>query len=145
MRVRREDQTIPPERRIAEGTNMMKRTILASVLATAVALGGITASASQARAGDDYAKIIIGATALAIVGAAIASSHHGGHKYKYKPYPTRHHNAHKPYAYRYKPYAHHSRNHGYRPGYGRHVQYSYERHVYRGGRPHGGHGSYSYR
>lgn len=112
----------------------MKRTFLATLLAAALALGGVAASANRAHAGDDYAKVIIGATALAIVGTAIASSHHKRDYYRHKPYASRHQG----YSYRhgghyrhYKPhnrYRHaygHGYRKGYRHGYGGHTGYGY--------------------
>lgn len=101
----------------------MRRSFIATALAVAIALAGLASTATQARAGDDYAKIIIGATALAIIGAAIASSH--GNRYK----PGYHH---KPYAsrgYGYGPRYYPSPRYGYRAGY---------RHGYHSGLRHGG-------
>lgn len=101
----------------------MKRSIIATALAAAIAIAGLASSANQARAGDDYAKVIVGAAALAIIGTAIASSH--DHRYKPK--------------YSHRPYA--SRGHGYGPRYHPSPRYGYRagfRHGYHSGSRHGG-------
>ena len=103
----------------------MRRSFIATALAAAIAVAGLASTATQARAGDDYAKIIIGATALAIIGTAIASSH--GHKHRYKP------------GYHHKPYV--TRNFGYAPRYYPPPRYGYRagyRHGYHAGSRHGG-------
>lgn len=116
----------------------MKRTFLATLLAAALALGGVAASANRAHAGDDYAKVIIGATALAIIGTAIASSHHNRDGYRHKPYASRHGYSarHGGYYKPYKPYKRSRHAYGHRKSYG---------HGYRGHAGYGGHSGYGYR
>lgn len=114
----------------------MKRTILASLLAGVVALGGVTATASQARADHDIAKVIIGASALAIIGSAIANSH----DHRSRHYTTRTYHVYRPYGHRYE-----TRRYDYRPSYRAPVRRVYERRDYRDGRYHVYRDSYSYR
>ncbi|PSL21337.1 hypothetical protein [Shimia abyssi] len=50
---------------------MQTRTFIAAILSTAMAITGFSASSAHALSEDDIAKILIGATALFIVGKAI--------------------------------------------------------------------------
>ena len=80
---------------------MMYRKFIATILATAVAITGLTAA--PARAGDnDVLKVLGGVAAIAIIGAAIAESRdrddkvtRGYHYYNRNRHPNRHrHHAH---------------------------------------------------
>jgi len=105
--------------------SIIPRYLLATVTAAALAFAG--ASATPARAGSDTARIITGIGALAIIGAAIASSRnrhhdsvgryrHGYNAHGYRPYGYRSHGYR---SHRYQPYGYNSYSH--RPyGYSRH-------------------------
>ena len=76
----------------------MGRKFIATILAAAIAVTSISATTTAAQAGDkDVARFIVGATALAIIGAAIADEQrkknkaHAGTQSHYKPKPQVHH------------------------------------------------------
>lgn len=50
----------------------LARILTSTVAAAAIALSGLAASATPARAGDDLVKFLAGATALVVIGAALS-------------------------------------------------------------------------
>lgn len=101
----------------------MGRKFIATILAAAIAVTSISATTTAAQAGDkDVARFIVGATALAIIGAAIADEQrkknkaHAGTQSHYKPKPQVHHkpryNNHQRHYNNHKP---RYNNHGHKP------------------------------
>ncbi|HKL45554.1 MAG TPA: hypothetical protein VJ906_04870 [Roseovarius sp.] len=66
---------------------MVHRKFIAAILASAMAITGMTTA--PARAGNDTAKIIAGAAALAIIGAAVADSRSNRNVTVYRTQPQR--------------------------------------------------------
>ncbi|MCZ0813450.1 MAG: hypothetical protein ACQEVT_13880 [Pseudomonadota bacterium] len=61
---------------------MLHRKFIAAILASAIAITGMTAA--PARADNDAAKIIVGAAALALIGAAVADARQSGNHSVYR-------------------------------------------------------------
>lgn len=122
---------------------IVPRYLLATVTAATLAFAGV--SATPARAGSDTARIITGIGALAIIGAAIASSRdrrhddvsrnrygYGYRSQDYRPYGYRSQGYRTPgySSYGYDPYGHRSRGYspyGYRSYGQRSPGYRYDR------------------
>ena len=94
----------------------MPRNLLALLLAVSVAATSLSAAPARAD-GDDFARALVGISALAIIGTAIANSRDDDH------HATR---------YRYKHHGYgHKRAYGYKKRYGHKRHYGYKRHGYK--------------
>lgn len=112
---------------------MLHRQFIAAVLATAVAVTGLTAA--PARADNDAAKVIAGVAALAIIGAAVADANKS--KRPKVIYPTPPAYGHHKQRARHKSYKARKRHkaHKRHDRYSRHVE-PYRGHRQRGVIPH---------
>lgn len=114
----------------------MHRKFIALFLGSAMIVISLAASPVEARDRGETAAIIAGVTALAVVGATVASDrkHHGyvsrGHGYRTRHYAPRHRRGY--YAPRHRGYRAHEYSGG-RHGYRSHRSYGNRSHGYRGG------------
>ena len=77
---------------------MLHRTFIATILAASVAVTGLTAAPARAD-NSDLAKVLLGATALVVIGSAIADSGHRDRRVIHRAPPrtkvVRHHHRYK--------------------------------------------------
>ncbi len=94
---------------------MMYRKFIATILATAVAVTGLTAAPARADS-DDLLKILGGVAAIAIIGAAIKDARDDDKVTRnYPNYGRGHHKSHRKHRHHHAKNGHRYDNHGARP------------------------------